>query len=516
MSTDHKNSHSAMSMEETLSALYQCQEKYNAVMAGMFEGYFETDLQGNIIFLNDAYCKLMNKSPESLLNKNFREVVIPNSVHKLSDAFGDIYKSMDSPRVWEHSFYYEDGQLRVYELSVSLIKDSSQTPRGFRGFLRDLTPRESANLPVRESEERLKTILNKINAGILIIDPVAHRIVWVNPAALRMIGCEKDEVIGGVCHRFVCPAQIGECPITDLGKKVENAERILIDKHGHEINIIKSVLEIDFNGRPHLLESFIDISELKKMLKELELSKNAAENANRTKSEFLANMSHELRTPLNHIMGFSELVLDSSFGPLNDIQKEYITDIHSSSKHLLSLINDILDLSKVEAGKMELEASTIAIKRLLENSLLMVKEKSMKNGIQVHLNMDGIPETLVADERKLKQILYNLLSNSIKFTSRGGRIDIYACTKNMDSGKLSKKSFLQVSVADTGVGIKNENLGRIFEYFEQIENSSTKRHQGTGIGLALTRRLVELHGGLIWAESQGETKGTTFYFTLPL
>lgn len=505
-----------MRFDETLAALHQCQEKYDVVMNGMSEGYFETDLKGNITFFNNAYCRLMNKSPEALLNHNFRDVVNPNSVDKLSDAFNDIYKTMGSSRHWEHSFYYEDGQLKVYEISVSLVKDRFQEPTGFRGFLRDLTSRESASLPVRESEERLKTILNKINAGIFIIDPVVHRIVWVNPAALKMIAYEKDEVIGAVCHRFVCPAQKGECPITDLGKKVENAERILIDKHGNQINIIKSVLEINFNGRPHLLESFIDISGLKEMLKELELSKNAAENANRTKSEFLANMSHELRTPLNHIMGFSELVLDISFGPLNDIQREYITDIHESSTHLLSLINDILDLSKVEAGKMDLEASTIAIKRVLENSLLMVKEKALKNSIQIYLNMEDIPVTLVADERKLKQILYNLLSNSIKFTPRGGRIDIKACTKLLEPEDSTKRGVLQVSVTDSGVGIKRENLDRVFEYFEQIENSSTRKHEGTGIGLALTRRLVELHEGRIWVESQGEGKGSAFYFTLPL
>jgi PAS domain S-box-containing protein len=490
--------------------------KYKDLLQSMAEGYFENDLKGNITFVNAAYCRLINKPPEEILNHNFRELVSPNSVMKLSEAFSGIYNKRGDQKLWEHSFFYEDGRLKVFEISVSLLKDESGRIQGFRGFLRDMTSREGSSIPVRESEERLKTILNQMNTAILIIDPETHRIVWANPAVLRMTGYSMDEVIGSLCHRFVCPAQSGECPITDLGQKVENSERMLLDKNGNEISIFKSVLEIHFNGKPHLLESFINISRMKKIQKELELSKIAAENANRAKSEFLANMSHELRTPLNHIMGFSELVLDPAFGVLNEIQKEYISDIHNSSSHLLALINDILDLSKVEAGKMELEASAVAIKRLLSNSLLMVKEKSLKKGIQLHLKMEeGVPEIIVADERKIKQILYNLLSNSIKFTPPGGTIVMGAGVLTSDSDDPGQ-SRLKIWVTDSGVGIAKENLHRIFDYFEQIENSTTKRHEGTGIGLTLTKRLVELHGGRIQAESDGEGKGSTFFFTLPM
>jgi signal transduction histidine kinase len=255
--------------------------------------------------------------------------------------------------------------------------------------------------------------------------------------------------------------------------------------------------------------------------KALELA-HKAEAANIAKSDFLANMSHELRTPLNHIIGFTELVVDKQFGDLSKTQEEYLNDVLQSSKHLLSLINEILDLSKVEAGKMALDLSEINVKELLENSLVMIKEKAMKHSIQLSLGVDRVPEVLRGDERKLKQIMYNLLSNAVKFTPDGGSVHLSA-EREDGLGKMNdgheqegKGSWLQVRVADTGIGLREEDLERIFEPFVQVESSASRRYQGTGLGLPLTKRFVELHGGKIWAESEGEGKGSTFHFVIPV
>jgi len=282
------------------------------------------------------------------------------------------------------------------------------------------------------------------------------------------------------------------------------------------------------------------IVEVKVTAKALKQTKETAETANRAKSEFLANMSHELRTPLNHIIGFTELVVDKNFGDLNKTQEEYLNDALHSSKHLLSLINDILDLSKVEAGKLELEPEEVNPKMLLENSLIMIKEKAMKHSIKLSTHIDGIPETITADERKLKQIMYNLLSNAVKFTQDGGKVDMEArmvdCSiregrrrgdperiqvikvpvKGEHVHNRESRQCLQISVTDTGMGIKSEDQGYIFNPFEQVENSASRRFQGTGLGLSLTKQFVELHGGRIWVQSEGEGKGSAFRFVIPI
>ncbi len=245
---------------------------------------------------------------------------------------------------------------------------------------------------------------------------------------------------------------------------------------------------------------------------DLEKEKEAAVAANRAKSEFLANMSHELRTPLNHIIGFTELVADQHFGPLNETQADYLHDVLQSSQHLLELINDILDLSKVEAGKMAVDPTAFQLEEVLQGSLTMVKEKSLKHGIQLDLLMSGAPASITADKRKFKQILYNLLSNAVKFTPDGGRVSLAAAEipGNNGDGPL-----VEISVTDTGIGLAGDDLKRIFNTFEQVESSADRHFEGTGLGLALSQRLVELHGGKIWAESEGPGRGSRFVFTLP-
>ncbi len=274
-------------------------------------------------------------------------------------------------------------------------------------------------------------------------------------------------------------------------------------------------------------------------LKQVELKKQEADDArfeamqaSRAKSDFLANMSHELRTPLNSVMGFSEILIDELAGSLNEKQKEYIKDIYESGRHLLSLINDILDLSKVESGKFELELSTFALADVLNASISMLKEKALKHGIRMSLDIAQDAQVEIkADQRKLKQILFNLLSNAVKFTPDGGSVTVATrmITDAVAIGRVTQPEegrgnastpqdrgdFVEISVTDTGIGIKSEDIPKLFKEFSQLDMGYTRSHEGTGLGLALSRKLVELHGGRIWVESEFG-RGSRFTFAIPV
>jgi PAS domain S-box-containing protein len=228
--------------------------------------------------------------------------------------------------------------------------------------------------------------------------------------------------------------------------------------------------------------------------------------ANRHKSAFLANMSHELRTPLNAIIGFSEVLGEKIFGELNDKQSEYVTDIHGSGQHLLALINDILDLSKIDAGRLELSSAEFDLPSTFENAMVLMKERAGRKGIEILLELQPDVGMITADEIKIRQVLINLLTNAVKFTAEGGAVTLQARTSDDE---------VVISVVDTGIGIKPEECELIFEEFRQADDEMSRQQEGTGLGLALARRLVELHGGKIWVESVlGE--GSTFSFTLPM
>jgi len=287
-------------------------------------------------------------------------------------------------------------------------------------------------------------------------------------------------------------------------------------------------------------------AELEARQRELNDANLKLNEVSKAKSDFLANMSHELRTPLNSIIGFSEALENRLFGDLNEKQYEYAKIIHASGKHLLALINDILDISKVESGKLELEISRFPLSEALNTSLAMLKEKAISHNLSLGLEiMPDADIMIAADERKLKQIMFNLLSNAVKFTPDGGSVRVQArivhgsqftvhgekrtprftvdrsqtekqsFTVNGEPRTVNDGDFLEISVTDTGLGIKAENMPKLFKEFSQLEAPYTKEYEGTGLGLALTKRFVELHGGRIWVESQ-YGKGSRFTFTIPV
>ncbi len=447
-------------------------------------------------------------------------------------------------------------------------------------FNRMINSLQKAERDLKASNERFLKVLDSIYADIYVADMQTHEILFMNKNMMQSFG---NNLVGQTCWKAFYN-ETGPCehctnkdlldkqgqpselkiweaknPITakwyinydraikwvdgryvhlqistDVTKRKE-AEEVLQKAHDElEMRVEERTAELAATNKKLRKE----ISVRKQTEAELKHAKDAAEGANRAKSEFLANMSHELRTPLNHIIGFTELVITKQFGGLNENQEEYLNDVLNSSNHLLALINDILDLSKVEAGKINLEISEVNLKACLLNSLIMVREKAIKHGIQLKTNFDGLNGTIRADERKLKQVLYNLLSNAVKFTPDGGTVELSTrkviCTvrpgclqgdapgvkiiESLDDDTQTRKetqnNCIEISVTDNGIGIRSADLDRIFNRFEQIDGTCSRNYEGTGLGLALTKELVEMHGGKIWAESEGEGRGSTFRIVL--
>ncbi|MBC7236081.1 MAG: response regulator [Chloroflexi bacterium] len=373
---------------------------------------------------------------------------------------------------------------------------------------REIQERIQQQQALQDAEKRLRLILRSVLTGIVVVDAESHRILDVNPVAERMIGANREDIIGHECYRFICPAERGRCPITDLGYKLEHAERVLLTADGREIPVLKSVTPIEINGRTLLLDSFVDLSERRAMEAELRRAKEEAEIANRLKSQFLANMSHEIRTPMNGIIGMTGLLLDTE---LTAEQREYAERVASSAEALLSVINDILDFSKIEAGKLELEKVDFDLRMLLEEVSDILAVKPQEKGLEyVCLVEPDVPSRLRGDEGRLRQVLNNLIGNAIKFTNEGEVAVLVSLEK-----ETKDMAMIRFAVRDTGIGIDSSIVPTLFRAFTQADASTTRKYGGTGLGLAICKSLVEMMGGQIGVQSE-LGKGSEFWFVLPL
>lgn len=369
---------------------------------------------------------------------------------------------------------------------------------------------QQAEDALRESEARFHAVFAEAAIGIGIGDMTGH-ILEANHALQMMFGYSLDEFRQLNVGDFVHPDDAASVWQSYGALVSGSSNHFQLEKRFYRKNgdVMWSHLTVslvrDAAGAPTFQIAMLeDITDRKRAEGDLEAAKESADAANRAKSEFLANMSHELRTPLHAIIGFTELLEDGIVADEAE-RDQCFADIHASAQHLLSLINDILDLSKIEAGRMELSRDAVALPQLFTTMIELLRERASNKGLTLTATA-GTITTVPADERKLKQVLFNLLANAIKFTAPGGTVTLAART--MDGN-------VAISVTDTGVGISDEDQRKLFQAFTQVDGSLARRHEGTGLGLALTRRLVELHGGWITVRSvPGE--GSTFTVILPL
>lgn len=418
-----------------------------------------------------------------------------------------------------------------YDRDYKLQVDSS--------VARDLTERKRAETQLFESEARARAILAAAVDAIIIIE-ASGTIESLNSAAERLFDYSAADMVGQNAKMLMLAPEPDRLErggdlfnFTTAGIKTvigSGSEVVGRRKSGETFPMELAVSEVQTGGR-RLFTFFVrDITERISIARAMQEKNIELERANRMKSEFLATMSHELRTPLNAIIGFSEALRDGLMGPMSDAQTEYVGDIFASGQHLLSLINDILDLSKVEAGMMTLELEPTDLKSLLMSSLSIVKEKAFTNGVALELLADedlGLPQI---DPRRTRQIVYNLLSNAVKFSGSDSRVTLSARHVPRSAvGNLvgtwpvyrfplednEHAEFVEICVSDRGIGISKQNQSRLFQAFSQIDSGLARKFEGTGLGLALVKQLTELHGGTV-AVASAEGEGACFAVWLPL
>ena len=426
--------------------------------------------------------------------------------------------------IYELTYIRKDGSRFPAVVSVTALRDEGDAIIGYLLIGTDNTARKQIETEQAQLSQRLRDhqfytrSLFEANIDASMTSDPSGIITDANKQMEVLTGCTRDELIGAPFKNYFTDPERAEAAVKLVlgAKKLNDYELTARTRDG--VETVVSCNATTFYDRDRKLQGVFaaarDVTERKRLDQvlqeknlELELARAVAEKTSLAKSDFLANMSHELRTPLNSVIGFSEVLQDQLFGPINPKQQEYVGNIITSGRHLLSLINDILDLSKVESGKMGLDLNSFPLRETLDASLSILRERALKGGLELVLEVDPEAEVLVvADQRKLKQILFNLISNAVKFTPSAGSVRLSA----VRDGEL-----IEISVADSGIGIREDDIPKLFQAFTQLESVYTKGFEGTGLGLALTRQLVEMHGGRIWVKSEFG-KGSRFSFTLPI
>ncbi len=480
------------------------EKKLNMITRSTADAVVMMDPSGKAAYWNPAAETMFGYTREEILGKDIHQILTPDRYRKtateahsrflMNGKGGAIGKPVELEAV------KKDGTEFPMEMTLNAIQQED----GWWAIsiIRDITERKRSEKELENSRRTTEKILESLPVGVAIIG--RDRIVrHLNSTALTMMGSDSaKEIIGQKCHQSLCPTNQCGCPILDLGQVKDSGERILINKRGQEVPILKTVVPIAIDGEEVLLETFVDISEQKIAEKNLEAAKEDAENANRTKSHFLASMSHELRTPLTGILGFTDLLLNSEVD--DSKRREYLGTVRSSGKHLLRLINDILDLSKIEEGKLGIDRSACSPHQILNEVVSIMRAQALAKGVELQCHWNGlVPATIETDASRFHQILFNLVGNAVKFTSSGA-VKIVAHLDN-----TPKYPKLIVDIIDSGVGIPQDKLDSIFQPFVQADDTVTKKFGGTGLGLAISVRLAEALGGVISVTSEID-KGSKF------
>ena len=541
-------------MEEVLRA---SEDRFRSILDNIEDGYYEVDTAGNLTFLNPALTRLFGRSANEMIGMNNRQFMPPEQAKTVFQTYNRVFRTGIPEQAFNWDVARQDGTLRSVESSVSLIKTADGSVTGFRGTVRDITDRKKAEETLQRRNEYLfataeigrlvtstldmPTLFSRTvnlvrdrfgfyHAGIFVTEETGFQAIL--QAATGEAGAEM--------LRQKHSLQVGSKSV--VGGVTESGRAVVVNdtaaSESHKFNPLlpetraeaalplrvgsRTIGALDIQSTQVNAFSEDDIAVLQSLADQIaiaidnarsyELSMQAVKEmreADRLKSQFLANMSHELRTPLNSIIGFSRVILKGIDGATTDLQQQDLLAIHNSGQHLLGLINDILDLSRIEAGKMELTFDEVNLAELTSSVMSTITGLFKDKPITLHRDLPADLPTVRADAMRIRQVLLNLLSNAAKFTDEGS-ITVQASVKDSPTGHPE----VTVSVTDTGPGIASEDQKKLFQPFSQVDASPTRKSGGSGLGLSISNHLIQMHGGRIGVES-APGRGSTFFFTLP-
>jgi len=503
-------------------AVSESEKRFRAVVEDQTDLICRFKPDGLLTFVNEAFCRFHGKRSEELIGTNFFQTLSEEDAAIPLSYINSL--PPDEPVVsFDHRLHAPDKLVVWHQYRVRRLFEEKGGTREFQAVIQDITQRKQSEEALRASEEKYRSLIEHIPDVVWTAD-ASRDLIYISGNASKVLGYNSEELLGGqLWLDRIHPedaARVGQAyqKLFSEGERFDVEYRIC-RKDGEWIWLHNRAFATRPHGGTLCADGIFKDTTLRRLAEAaIQHTKDAAEAANLAKSQFLANMSHELRTPLNAIIGFSEILADKTFGEMNDRQLKYSNNILNSGRHLLQLINDILDLAKVEAGRVELMRSTFSVTKALSEVQTIIK--TLANKKHIRLEFEAAPDlpSLFADEAKFKQVMYNLLSNAIKFTPDGGKVFVSVAIQNATNADSSLAGeSLRIAVMDTGIGIKVNDQERVFKEFEQVDSSYGRQQQGTGLGLALTKRLVEMHGGRIWVESEGvEGKGSAFIFLIPI
>jgi PAS domain S-box-containing protein len=501
------------------AALRESEERLRTLIEAVPDGLLVVNVEGSIVLGNAQAGVMFDYSREELLGRPM-EMLLPDRFREAHVGHRLRYRAEPRMRAMGVGLDLlarrKDGSEFPVEVSLSPIRTGPELLVVVA--IRDVTERKRMEKELRASEARYQDLYENAPDMFVSVDAATARILQCNQTLATATGYSKEEIVGRPVFEMYHPDCLEEArrafrDFVETGE-VRDRELQLKRKDGSRIHVSLNVRAIrDAEGRIlHSMSTWRDITErkhreeLQRRSEEMEEQNRRIQEANRLKSEFLANMSHELRTPLNAILGFAQLMHDGKVGAVSDQHREYLGDILTSGRHLLQLVNDVLDLAKVESGKLEFLPEPVELPKLVGEVRDILRTLAAEKRIFVETQVDPTLTDVVADPRRLKQILYNYLSNALKFTPDGGQATVRVAPEGPEA--------LRLEVEDTGVGISPEDLGRLFVEFQQLDTGVAKRHPGTGLGLALTRRIVEAQGGHVGVRSTPGT-GSVFFAVLP-